>query len=171
MISIVKASITDVQAIIDLAKVSFVESHHTSASKEVMDSYIKKSFTKEAIQGELNDSNNLFYIIYYKGKAAGFSKIILDSKHPNINLRKVTKLERIYLLEEFHNLKLGYQLFQFNVELSQKNNEKGMWLFVWEENSKAINFYKKIGFTIIGSHDFFLSPTHSNPNHQMLLEY
>jgi ribosomal protein S18 acetylase RimI-like enzyme len=46
-----------------------------------------------------------------------------------------------------------------------------MWLFVWKENQRAIHFYKKAGFHIIGSYDFRLTETHSNPNHQMLLKY
>ena len=70
-----------------------------------------------------------------------------------------------------HQRKLGYQLFDFNVNLSKEHNQNGMWLFVWIENKRAVSFYEKTGFKIIGSHDFFLSKTHSNPNHQMLLDY
>ena len=171
MVSIVKATIKDVETIIEIARVSFVESHHTSTTKEIMDGYITKSFTIEGIKDELSDPNNLFHIIYYDNQVAGFSKIALNSGHTNIDLGKITKLERIYLLEEFHSLKLGYQLFQFNVELSKTNNQNGMWLFVWDQNAKAIRFYEKTGFKIIGRHDFFLSEDHSNPNHQMLLTY
>jgi len=46
-----------------------------------------------------------------------------------------------------------------------------MWLFVWIENIRAINFYLKTGFKIIGSHNFNITTTHSNPNHQMYIEY
>jgi ribosomal protein S18 acetylase RimI-like enzyme len=86
-------------------------------------------------------------------------------------IKNVTKLERLYVLKEFHHLKLGLELFNFNVELSKKNNQAGMWLFVWTENLKAINFYKKAGFNIVGKYNFKISETHSNPNHQMLLLY
>ena len=171
MTSIVKATIKDAQTIIELARVSFVESHHTSATAAIMDNYIAKSFTLDGIKEELSEPSNLFHIIYYNNKPAGFSKIILTSGHANIKLNKVTKLERIYLLAEFHSLKLGYQLFQFNVALSKEHNENGMWLFVWDKNERAVKFYERTGFKIIGSHDFFLSEDHSNPNHQMLLTY
>ena len=74
-------------------------------------------------------------------------------------------------MEEFHSLKLGLELFNFNLNESVKHKQAGMWLFVWTENHKAINFYKKAGFKIVGQHDFQISATHSNPNHQMLLTY
>ena len=83
-------------------------------------------------------------------------------------MENITKLERIYLLKEFY---LGAELFEYNVRLAKENNQKGMWLFVWVENERAVNFYKKNGFVIIGSHDFKISETHSNPNHQMFLGF
>ena len=150
---------------------AFVESHSTSAPKEVLTHYLNQNFTVEKVKQELADTNNSFHIIYHNNVPAGFSKICFNSTHSNISLQKVTKLERLYLLKEYYGLKLGYQLFQFNVQLSKKHNETGMWLFVWVNNEKAINFYNKTGFKIIGKHDFSLNESHSNPNHQMLLTY
>ena len=98
-------------------------------------------------------------------------KIILNSPHSNIQTENVTKLERLYLLKDFYELKLGIGLLNFNVELSRKKNQAGMWLFVWKENQRAVNFYKRTGFQIIGSYDFKLTETHSNPNHQMFFKY
>ncbi|MGB0887909.1 MAG: GNAT family N-acetyltransferase [Vicingaceae bacterium] len=166
-----KATITDVQTIIDIGKVAFVESHSTSAPKEVLAHYLNQNFTVEKVKQELADTNNSFHIIYHNNVPAGFSKICFSAEHPNIQLKKVTKLERLYLLKEYYGLKLGYQLFQFNVQLSKKQNQTGVWLFVWTENHRAVRFYKKTGFKIVGKHDFEISETHSNPNHQMLLEY
>ncbi|MEO6707056.1 MAG: hypothetical protein ABIN04_14540, partial [Ginsengibacter sp.] len=69
-----------------------------------------------------------------------------------------------------YDLKLGYNLFEFNRNLARTNNQKGIWLFVWKENERAIRFYKKNGFEVIGNFDFKISETHSNPNYQMLLK-
>jgi diamine N-acetyltransferase len=80
-------------------------------------------------------------------------------------------MERLYLLKQFYNLKLGAALLHFNIDLSKRNNQAGMWLFTWKENMRAVNFYQKNGFVIIGSHDFKISETHSNPNHLMLLRF
>ena len=171
MVSIVKATIEDYNTILDIGIPSFFESHQSSASKEILETYINKNFTEEAIKKELSDSDNIFHIIYYNNIPAGYSKIIFGRSHSNIETQNITKLERIYLLKEFYSLKLGYELFKFNLKLSQQQQEKGMWLFVWDENERAIQFYKRAGFKIVGSHDFYLSTDHSNPNHQMFLKY
>ena len=125
----------------------------------------------EFFQAELEDEKNIYHIIYNNNTPAGFSKIILNQAHPLIPLQNVTKLERLYILKRYYNLKLGAKLFRFNLLLSKENQQSGMWLFVWKENSRAIRFYEKKGFKIIGSHDFKISERHSNPNHVMYLEY
>jgi diamine N-acetyltransferase len=94
----------------------------------------------------------------------------LNSPHPNIEPQHITKLERLYLLKDFYKQQAGLALFNFNVAIAKANNQAGIWLFVWKENERAVNFYLKSGFEIIGSHDFKISATHSNPNHQMFLK-
>jgi len=169
MTSIVKANEKDIKLLADIGRVSFIESHGNSASEADINKYVNEKYTYEVFKEEISDPENIYHIIYYNDQPAGYSNINFNAKHSNIQMKNITKLDRIYLLKEFYGLKLGYELFTFNVELSKKNNQAGMWLFVWKENQRAVNFYIKTGFNIIGSHDFKLSETHSNPNHQMLL--
>lgn len=171
MIAITKALEKDIPLLVDIGKQTFVESHGHSASPSVINQYVAKTYNIDTVSNELSDTKNIYHILFYKGKAAGFSKIIFNTPHANIPYQHVTKLERIYLLKEFYELKLGLELLNYTIALSQKNNQAGMWLFVWKENKRAVHFYKKAGFKIIGSYDFKLSEDHSNPNHQMLLDY
>ncbi|GFZ84354.1 N-acetyltransferase [Aquaticitalea lipolytica] len=171
MNTIIRATVKDAKLLVNIGKTSFIESHGMSASKEDIDAYVSLKFNETTFTEELQDSKNHFYIIYHNETAIGYSKIIFDVPHKNIDYKNVTKLERLYLLSDYHHLKLGLELFNFNVQISKKHQQAGMWLFVWIENTKAIKFYNNFGFKIIGSHDFEISKTHSNPNHQMLLTY
>lgn len=171
MNSIVKAQAADFKLLAGLGKKTFVESHGHSAAPEDINQYVDEKYSDAVCREELSDLQNIYHFIYHNNHPAGYSKIILNAAHPNIPITNVTKLERLYLEKEFYRLKLGRELIQFNIELSQKNNQKGMWLFVWKENERALHFYLKTGFKIIGSYDFRLTDTHSNPNHQMFLEY
>ena len=171
MTSIVKATQADINVLAEVGRQTLLESHGHSAPKEDMDAYVDKNYSPAFFQNELNDPKNIYHIIYYNGRPAGYSKLILNYPNALIPLKNVTKLERIYLLKEFYELKLGLELFRFNLEISKSNNQSGIWLFVWKENTRAFNFYVKNGFKIIGSHDFRISETHSNPNYQMFLEY
>lgn len=171
MISIIKATERDYNSIVSIGKISVEESHRGSSSAEVMNEYLEKNYNRDAIKEELDDINNIYYIVNYNDEPAGFSKIILNAEHPNIVTENVTKLDRIYLLKEFYGLKLGLELLNFNIELAKNNNQSGMWLYTWIGNNRAVNFYLKAGFTIIGSHKFYVTKTHYDVSHQMLLNF
>lgn len=171
MISVIRATESDHNSIVSIGKLSVAESHKGSCSTEVMDEFLEKNYNNDAIKREINDVNNIYHIINYKNKPAGFSKIILNARHPNIVTKNVTKLDRIYLLNEFYGLKLGLELLNFNLELSRNNDQSGMWLYTWIGNTRAINFYRKAGFAIIGSHKFYVTKTHYDISHQMLFNF
>lgn len=171
MASIVKATETDVQLLTGMGKITFIESHGTSAAPEEINQYVNEKYTPEVITREVTDPKNIYHIIYHDKQPAGFSKIIFNVPYKDISQQNVTKLERIYLLKEFYGLQLGNELFHFNLSLSKNEHQAGMWLYVWKENHRAFAFYEKLGFKIIGDGDFRLTPTHANPNYIMFLQY
>jgi diamine N-acetyltransferase len=171
MISVIKATERDCNSIVSIGKISVAESHYGSCSSQDMREFLERNYNSDAIKEELNDVKNIYYIINYNDKPVGFSKIVLNAKHSNITTENVSKLDRIYLLKEFYGLKLGLELLNFNIELSRINNQSGMWLYTWIGNTRAINFYLKAGFTIIGSHKYYVTKTHYDVSHQMFLNF
>lgn len=170
MISIIKATEKDYNPIVAIGKVSVEEAHRESCSKEELNEYLERNYNDETIKEELSESKNIYHIIKYNEEAVGFSKIILNEEHPNIQQKNVTKLDRIYLRKEYYNLKLGFQLLKFNMELAKYNKQVGIWLFTWVGNKRAVDFYLKTGFIIVGSHQFKVTENRYNENHQMFLK-
>lgn len=171
MIRIVDATLSDSKIITELGKITFLEAHSKSAPVEDIEAYVNKNFIVEVFESQFNDCKAVFKILYYNDMPVGYSKIIFDVENSNIAIKKITKLERLYLLEAYHNLKLGFELFNHNLNISKNKKQLGFWLNVWTENHKAINFYKKLGFKIVGNYQFQISETHSNPNYQMFLKF
>lgn len=169
-VRIIKATPTDYPSIAGIGKIAVAEAHRDSCSRESMDEFISNNYNDEAIINELANSNNIYHLIQVDDQPAGFSKIVLNAGHENIPQKNIAKLDRIYLLKEFFDLKLGYQLLAFNIDVCRKNNQAGMWLFTWTGNKRAVNFYHKTGFKIIGNHEFKVTETHYNENYLMFLD-
>ena len=165
------ATSADSQLLAELGKQTFIESHGHSASPSDIEAYVSENYTEKFFRDQLAHPVNIYHLLFYDQRPVGYSKIMLDYSHSNIRDQNVTKLERIYLLQEVFDLKLGQVLFDFNLNLSKKSGQSGMWLFVWKENERAVRFYLRNGFEVVGSHDFKISETHSNPNHQLYLKY
>jgi diamine N-acetyltransferase len=168
---ILAANTGDAALLARLGKQTFLESHGHSAPAADIAAYVAEKYDPETMKAELSDPENIYRIIYSGDQAAGFSKIIFNSPGDNIPATSVAKLERIYLLNEFHGQGLGKLLLQHNIEMALAASQKGIWLYVWVENQKAFNFYTQQGFRIVGQYDFRISITHTNPNHQLLLSF
>lgn len=165
MVDIVKIQMADIKNLLDLSRLTFLESHGHSAAKEDMDIYIRFAFNSEKIKEELEDKKNIFNFIYFENELAGYSKLIPNFPYEKIEEKNVAKLERIYLKKEFYSKNLGQKLFDYNLNLAVENNQAGIWLYSWVKNERGLNFYKKNGFEIIDEKDFKISAKHSNPNY------
>jgi len=161
-------SSSEVDALVNLSQQTFLESHGHSAKSEDIQNYIENHFTTNLLSQALKDPKIHFKKILVEDELAGYSKLILDVPHPQTPLQPIAKFERLYLLKDYYGLGLGKKLLNHSIEIAQSNHQKGLWLFVWTENTKALKFYHKNNFKIIGQHNFKISANHSNPNYVML---
>lgn len=164
----VRAGIEDRFVLSELGATTFQESHGHSASPEDIRHYVEKKFSPEALFLELQDPGQYFFILYQHGQPVGYVKCIPNCLHEELPLDALTKLERLYLLQEFHGTGTGQRMLDYAIHFAQQSGQKGMWLYVWTGNHRAIAFYEKNGFIRAGRFDFEISPTHTNPNHRML---
>jgi len=69
---------------------------------------------------------------------------------------KSLEIERFYVPKEFHGKSVGQILYDKAIQVAKQKNAECVWLGVWEENSRAISFYKKNGFVAFDKHIFKL---------------
>ena len=171
MVSFKSLTPADAALLAKIGGISLLESHGHSSPGEVMQAYLNKSFNEDACRAELANPTNIFSAVFYDNRPAGYSKMIYNIPHPAISIGPITKLERLYLLKEFYDLKLGHVLLHQAIENSKAAGDKGMWLEVWKGNERAVSFYQKQGFETVGETSFRLTATHSNPAWVMMMEY
>jgi len=152
-----------------IARTSFWESHGNSAAKEDIDHYVQNNLQEAHFMKALENPSVHFRVACYDNKPAGYLKINLNTPNPKLNSNQICKLERLYVLEEFYDKKIGLLLLDACKNICTQYLQEGIWLYVWTENVRALNFYKKAGFEIIGHTYFKISETHSNPNYWLYL--
>lgn len=167
---IIKATVKDAKLLSNLSIQSFIPAHGHSAPKKDIDNYIDENFSEENFISELSNPKNEYYLFFIENQIAGYSLVVFNLGNSTISAKNTAYMSRLYFLEEYYGLGYGKLLFDFNIRLCMENNQTGIWLVVWIENQKGINFYKKMGFIKVGDSDFKISETHANPNHIMYLE-
>src|SRR5690606_11940540 len=97
-----------------------------------------------------------FYFAVYGDDIIGYLKLNFGQSQTDLKDDKALEIERIYVLEEFHGKKVGQLLYQKAIEVARQAELQYVWLGVWEENARAIKFYKKNGFVEFDKHLFKL---------------
>lgn len=64
------------------------------------------------------------------------------------------EIENLYVLGAFQGQGIGRLLLGRAFEEAREQGAKYIWLGVWERNSSARRFWKKMGFVEFGSHAF-----------------
>ncbi|MBK8723785.1 MAG: GNAT family N-acetyltransferase [Saprospiraceae bacterium] len=139
-----------------IGRQTFIETFSDVNTPENMQLYLEERFSIEKLTAELMDKNASFYFSKLNSQAIGYLKINIGSAQTELKDEKALEIERIYVLKEFHGLKVGQFLFDHAVQIAKRIVWNIFWLGVWEENKKAINFYKKNGFTAFDKHQFVL---------------
>ncbi len=140
----------------DIGRQTFAETFSSVNSEENMKEYLNNRFSVEKLTAELSDENSEFYFALLDAKVVGYLKINLGQAQTEIRDENSLEIERIYVLKDYHGMKIGQKLFEKAMEISQQKNVEYVWLGVWERNFRALQFYRKNGFTEFDTHIFKL---------------
>lgn len=155
-IDIEKITIKDIDQLQKIGRQTFYETFSESNTEENMNNYLESGFSVDKIKNELTDENAEFYFAKIEEKIIGYLKLNFGQSQTELKDDKSLEIERIYVLKEFHGKKVGQILYNKAIERAKQKNADFVWLGVWEENPRAINFYKKNGFLEFDKHIFKL---------------
>jgi diamine N-acetyltransferase len=123
---------------------------------EDMAAYLDESFSPEIQAAELVDPASITLIAEVEGRFAGYARLKQGRPGMEISGQRPVELVRIYAEQEFIGSGLGSALMQACLEEAARRGYDTVWLGVWEKNPRAIRFYEKWGFNIIGTQAFKL---------------
>lgn len=155
-IYIKRATLNDIDRLQKIGRKTFSETFSAGNTEENMKKYLEESFSLEKLTAELNSKNSEFYFAVLDGNIIGYLKLNSGQSQTELKDGKALEIERIYVLQEFHGKKVGQLLCEKAIQIARQKNADYVWLGVWEENPRAINFYKKNGFVEFDRHIFKL---------------
>jgi diamine N-acetyltransferase len=121
-----------------------------------MKAYLDQAFDTDKLRNELSNSNSVFYFLYTDEVLSGYLKLNECEAQSDIYDPQALEIERIYIAKEFHGRGMGNVLMNKAIDVAKSRGKKYVWLGVWEKNDKAMEFYKKNEFYVIGEHSFFM---------------
>lgn len=155
-ITIRKGTLSDIDLLKSISRQTFIETFSAGNTEENMTKYVEEELSTEKLTAELSNSNAEFYFATLEGKIIGYLKLNFGESQTELQDHNALEIERIYVLKEFIGKNVGQILYDKAIQIAKKEKADFVWLGVWEENPRAINFYKKNGFVEFDKHIFKL---------------
>jgi ribosomal protein S18 acetylase RimI-like enzyme len=158
MTHIRRATAADAERVAALAERTFRDTFAADNSPDDMDAYVRDSFSVDRVRAEVADDANTFLLAFADGgeQPTGYAKLRTGTTEPNVSGPYPVELERLYVDRSAIGHGVGAALMRAALDEARSAGYRTVWLGVWERNARAISFYEKWGFEIVGDHVFRL---------------
>jgi len=149
-------STADLDQLVLISRKTFSEAFAAQNNPDDFEHYLNTALTRETIAAELDHFHTSFYFVKNLKETIGYFKINDAKAQTDIFDKTSYELERIYVISGYQGYGIGEWMIDQIIQLAQRAKKDYIWLGVWEENTAAIRFYEKKGFTKFGEHPFYI---------------
>ena len=149
-----RAVLADDVLLAEMGERTFINAYAKLNTPEVMETYLESAFSPKIQRREIADPKTIFLIAEYDGIAVGFVKLEQDHAHRTVTAENPIELVRIYADLGWIGEGVGTALIEACFRFGAQEGHDVIWLGVWRINTQAIEFYKKVGFEVVGKKTF-----------------
>ena len=153
-IHIRESSIEDAGLLAELGARTFSDAFGADNSQADLNAYLAKAFSKNKMLEELQEPTTRFFIAFEASEPVGYTKLRAIKLPDCIHDPNPIEVERIYVDQRYIGKGVGAALMKRSIEAGRNAGFKTIWLGVWKKNDKAVRFYQKWGYKIVGEKEF-----------------
>jgi diamine N-acetyltransferase len=142
----------DAEMLAQLAARTFYDAFASSSTPENMQAYMSAAFNRPGIERELADPRSKFLIAEVGCEPAGYAKLYAGEVPECVTGPDPIEIVRLYAEQRWLGSGVGRALMQTCLDEARESGYRTIYLGVWEQNHRALAFYRKWGFEIVGSH-------------------
>jgi diamine N-acetyltransferase len=155
-ITIRYAALIDAEFLSEFGAKAFSQAFGIYNTPEDLADYLNGAFSPEKQAEELARPGSNFLILEVNSVPAGYAHLQESPVPDCVKGKKPVELIRFYLLTEWIGKGIAARLMEACIEDARRRSADVIWLGVWEKNPRAITFYQKWKFQIVGTHSFLL---------------
>ncbi|MFN8474333.1 MAG: GNAT family N-acetyltransferase [Anaerolineae bacterium] len=140
----------DAPSLADLAARVFARTYGAAIPADILQPYLARSFAPDAVAAEIAAPGATHLLALEDGALIGYSKLELSPLPPCLGASHAVELSKLYVDAAHHSRGVGASLLLRTVAEAGRKGWNTLWLCVWEHNPRAIAFYHKWGFEIVG---------------------
>jgi GNAT superfamily N-acetyltransferase len=138
-----KATFADLPTIRTIAHQTWPVTFGSILSPDQINYMLEWMYSIQSLEKQVNGSGHIFLLAFMGDQKVGYASYEL-----NYEREKQTKLHKLYVLPEMQGKRVGKRLLDEVKEIARQATQQQLLLNVNRDN-KAVQFYGKLGFTVI----------------------
>jgi diamine N-acetyltransferase len=146
-----RATAEDNRLLADLGAETFADTFGPDNTPENMAAYLAGAFSPTLQAAELADPTVVFLIAALDGAVVGYAKLKFAPAPEAVGGARPMEICRLYARRAWIGRGVGARLMQASLDEAAGAGCDRVWLDVWSQNPRAIAFYQRWGFEIVGT--------------------
>lgn len=161
------ATLADAEALSCIATRTFPLGCPLETDPAHLAAFISSELTPERFREFLAANGVTILLAEVAGEMAGFTMLVRDSSHPLIAAKSPIELRKFYVDPAYHGRGVAKLLMDSALPVLDDSRHDTAWLSVYSGNTRAVSFYRKAGFEIVGTHYF---PVGGDPQKDFVMQ-
>ena len=134
----------------------FAQAFAAANSPENMAAYLASAFSPELQTAELHSPGTVFLILSADEAPIGYAHLQVSDPPTCVSGTSAVQLVRFYVEAGWHGRGVSDSLMKSALAWAAGQGHDVVWLGVWQHNGRAVSFYGRWGFEVVGTKQFRL---------------
>ncbi len=161
-----RAAPADAARLATLAERTFRAAFGACNTRENMDAHCASAYGEAIQASEITNPGTETFVCDDGTELIGYAQLRWGPAPPCVLASRPAEIQRIYVEQPWHGQGIAQALMSRAFAAAVLGNADLVWLGVWENNPRALAFYRKFGFNKVGHHVFQLG---NDPQHDWIL--
>jgi len=169
--SLRRATPADLASFCEFSRRTFVATYGAFHAPERMARHVAERLNDQRLGEELADPSRTVLVLAEAQAAVwvGYAMLRSGDGPSEVKAARPVEIERFYVDHAWHGRGLAAPLMAAALDAARATGHDVAWLGVWEQNPRAVRFYEKAGFRIVGRHHYVFDGTPED-DHLMALD-
>jgi len=149
-----RAEERDAASLAGLAERTFRDTFAHVNGAEDIELHCRRNYRESIQAAEIRDATRVTLVCEVGDGLIAYGQLRWDSAPACVVATRPAEIQRLYVDSPWHGKGVAQDLMASLLGAAEAGGADVAWLGVWERNPRAIAFYTKSGFAIVGDHVF-----------------
>lgn len=155
-----RGALHDAAALAELGARTFADTFGAANTAEDLRLYLANTYAEPLQQAELTNPDTITLLVENGDEPVAFAQVRRGAAPTCVALPSPVEIWRFYVDRPWHGRGVAEPLMDAALAAARELSGRAVWLSVWERNPRAIAFYAKQGFAVVGCKVFVVGTDH-----------